>query len=145
PIGSDHNAKTTGTVEIASLTARAELPVVTMSSTLRRANSAAISAPRSLRPPAQRYSIAMLRPSVQPSPRSRCWNAAVQGAQADGVDEPKRPIVGSLDACCALAASGHATAAPPSSVMNSRRFVRSPRRRGRVGLPVHPGQGPLLF
>jgi hypothetical protein len=33
-------------------------------------------------------------------------------------------------------AQGHATAAPPSSVMNSRRFIfaliRSPRRRGRV-------------
>jgi len=25
--------------------------------------------------------------------------------------------------CCARAASGHATAAPPSSVMNSRRFI----------------------
>ena len=34
--------------------------------------------------------------------------------------------------CCARAVSGHA-AAPPSSVMNSRRFIRSPRRRGRVG------------
>ena len=37
--------------------------------------------------------------------------------------------------CCARAASGHAAAAPPSSVMNSRRFIlaliRSPRRRGR--------------
>src|SRR5262249_23129950 len=33
--------------------------------------------------------------------------------------------------CCARA--GHATAAPPSSVMNSRRFIRSPRRRGRAG------------
>ena len=33
--------------------------------------------------------------------------------------------------CCVRAASGHA-AAPPSSVMNSRRFTRSPRRRGRV-------------
>ena len=31
--------------------------------------------------------------------------------------------------CCARAASGHA-AAPPSSVMNSRRFIRSPRRHG---------------
>jgi hypothetical protein len=30
--------------------------------------------------------------------------------------------------CCARAASGHA-AAPPTSVMNSRRFIRSPRRR----------------
>src|SRR5262249_48743099 len=36
-----------------------------------------------------------------------------------------------LPDCCAPAASGHA-AAPPSSVMNSRRFIRSPRRRVRV-------------
>jgi hypothetical protein len=32
---------------------------------------------------------------------------------------------------CARAASGHAAAAPPSSVMNSRRLIRSPRRRAR--------------
>ena len=31
---------------------------------------------------------------------------------------------------CARAASGHVAAAPPTSVMNSRRFIRSPRRRG---------------
>ena len=31
--------------------------------------------------------------------------------------------------CCARAASGHAAAAPPSSVMNSRRLIQSPRRR----------------
>ena len=45
---------------------------------------------------------------------------------------------------CARAASGHAAAAPPSSVMNSRRLIiRSPRRRwprGRAGLR---GQAPL--
>jgi uncharacterized protein YchJ len=34
-----------------------------------------------------------------------------------------------LPACCARTASGHAAAAPPSSVMNSRRFIPSPRRR----------------
>jgi hypothetical protein len=33
--------------------------------------------------------------------------------------------------CCARAASGHAAAAPPSSVMNARLLIRSPRRRGR--------------
>src|SRR5215831_17121195 len=39
----------------------------------------------------------------------------------------------SASRCCALAASGHATAAPPSSEMNSRRRItRSPRRRVRV-------------
>jgi hypothetical protein len=33
------------------------------------------------------------------------------------------PIRRILSACCARAASGHATAAPPSSVMKSRRFM----------------------
>src|SRR5215469_8349058 len=37
-------------------------------------------------------------------------------------------MVGSFPGLCARAASGHA-AAPPSSVMNWRRFTQSPRRR----------------
>ena len=53
------------------------VPDVTMTSTLSRTNSAAISAKRSLRPSAQRYSIAMVRPSIQPSSRSRCTKAAI--------------------------------------------------------------------
>jgi len=32
----------------------------------------------------------------------------------------KKPIFGILPGCCARAASGHAAAAPPSNVMNSR-------------------------
>jgi hypothetical protein len=32
-------------------------------------------------------------------------------------------MVGRFAACCARAANGHAAAAPPSSVMNSRRFT----------------------
>ena len=43
-------------------------------------------------------------------------------------------MIGNLPVCCARAASGHAAAAPPSSVMNSRRFIRSPRRRGRAAI-----------
>src|SRR5258708_4685308 len=43
----------------------------------------------------------------------------------------KYPIVGT-GGCCARAASGHA-AALPTSVMNARRFIRSPRRRAAVG------------
>jgi hypothetical protein len=39
--------------------------------------------------------------------------------------------------CCARTASGQATAAPPSSVMNSRLITRSPRRRGRVRVTAH--------
>jgi hypothetical protein len=35
----------------------------------------------------------------------------------------RNPITG-IAGCCALAASGHAAAAPPISVMNSRRLIR---------------------
>jgi hypothetical protein len=47
------------------------------------------------------------------------------------------PITG-IAGCCARAASGHAAAAQPSSVMNSRRFTRSPRRRGRAASVEFP-------
>ena len=43
------------------------------------------------------------------------------------------PTTGSAG-CCARAASGQAAAIPPRSVMNSRRFIRSPRRRWRAPL-----------
>src|SRR5262249_34681718 len=94
----------------------------TITSTFRRTNSAAIAAKSSVRPSAQRYSIAKLRPSVQPNSRRRCTKAAVHALQLACVLTPKKPMVGSLAGCCALAASGHA-AAPPMSVMNSRRFM----------------------
>ena len=42
---------------------------------------------------------------------------------------------------CAPAVSGHVAAAPPSSVMNSRRFTRSPRRRGQAASPAHRARG----
>ena len=54
-------------------------PAVRMTSTLSRTNSAAISAKRSKRPSAQRYSIATVRPSIQPSSRKRCTKAATHG------------------------------------------------------------------
>jgi hypothetical protein len=45
-----------------------------------------------------------------------------------------------LPACCARAASGHAAAAPPSSVMNSRRFTsnfsRASKRKVDSGRPT---------
>ena len=62
----------------------------------------------------------MVRPSIQPSSRSRCTKAATHGSSGEGVVGPKNPMVGSFAACCARAASGHAAAAPPRSVMNSR-------------------------
>ena len=78
PTGSAAIAKTIGMTDVACFAAMtAAVPAVTMTSTLSRTNSAAISAKRSLRPSAQRYSIATVRPSIQPSSRSRCTKAAV--------------------------------------------------------------------
>jgi hypothetical protein len=56
-------------------------------------------------------------------------------AQSVGDTAPRNPITG-IVGCCARAARGHA-AAPPSSVMNSRRLIQSPRRRGRAA-PTAP-------
>ena len=114
PTGSSTSAKTIGTTDDARFAATAAFPPVTMTSTLSRTNSAAISAKRSVRPSAQRYWIATVRPSIQPSSCSRCTKAAVHGPQAEAAAVPKNPIVGSFAGCCARAASGH-VAAPPSA------------------------------
>ncbi len=123
--GSPATAKTIGMTDVACLAARiTAVPDVTMRSTLRRMNSAAISAARSVRPSAQRYSIAIVRPSIQPSSRSRCTKAATHWPWVAGVAEPKYPMVGSFADCCARKTSGHTTAAPPTIVMKSRRFMQ---------------------
>jgi hypothetical protein len=121
PTGSPANTKTIGTTDVACFTATAAFPPVTMTSTLSRTNSAAISAKCSLRASAQRYSIARLRPSIQPISRSRCTKAAVHGLQAEAVAVPKYPMVGSFPGCSARAASGQEAAPPPRRVINSRR------------------------
>jgi hypothetical protein len=81
------------------------------------------------RPSAQRYSTATVRPSIQPSSRSRWTKAAYQWPWVAGVPDPMIPIVGSFPGCCARTASGHAAAAPPSRVMNSRRLMDSPQAK----------------
>src|SRR5262249_27837249 len=117
------------------------VPDVTMTSTLRWTNSAAISAARSVRPSAQRYSIAIVRPSIHPSSRSRCTKAATHWPWVAGVAEPKYPMVGSLPGCCARAASGHAAVRPPSAPRNSRRLISAhPKREtDRPRLPFQQG------
>ena len=57
-------------------------------------------------------------------------------------DDPllRNPIIG-IAVCCARAASGYATAAPPSSSMNWRRFGRSWQIRSQMlvqvrGIPI---------
>src|SRR5258708_5082163 len=54
-----------------------------------------------------------------PSPRP-CWSAAKNFVRS--TEESRNPITG-IFGCCALAASGHPAAAPPSRVMNSRRLI----------------------
>jgi formylglycine-generating enzyme required for sulfatase activity len=54
------------------------------------------------------------------------WNARTRCAYRSVDAALRKPITGT--ACCARARTGHA-AAPPSKPMNSRRFIRSPRRR----------------
>jgi hypothetical protein len=140
--GSYPNTKAIGIAEVACLSVGAALSFVTMTSTLSRTNSAAISAMRSGRPSDHRCSMAMVRPSIQPSSRSRATKAAVHGAQAVA-SPPRNPIVGSLADRCARAASGHAATAPPINAMNSRRLTRSPRRRGATSQSAPRGRVPL--
>src|SRR5262245_8881659 len=49
--------------------------------------------------------MATVRPSTQPSSRSRCTKTAVQWLQAEGVLALRSPTVGSLLACCARQAA----------------------------------------
>jgi hypothetical protein len=97
-----------------------------MTSTWSRTNSAANSANRSLRPSAQRYSIATLRPSIQPSSRSRCTKAAVHCVQFTCVLAPRNPIVGNLPGC-ARATGGPTAADPAIPWMNARRRIAFPK------------------
>jgi hypothetical protein len=62
----------------------------------------------------------MLRFSIQPNSRNRCRSAASHGLYAAGL-LPSMPIIGNLPAVCSRPANGHA-AAPPTSMMNERRF-----------------------
>jgi hypothetical protein len=116
---------TMGMTVVVRFAARAAaVPSVTITSTLRRTNSAAISAYRAARPSPQRYFIVTVRPSIQPNSRSRCMNAATSSLRPASVCAPRKPMVASFPlGCCARAARGHAAAAPPSSPMNSRRFT----------------------
>ena len=107
PTGSFASAKTMGMTDVACLSAGTALATVTMTSTLSRTNSAAISAKRSGRPSAQRYSIVTVRPSIQPRSPSRCTKTAVHGRQAEAVAAPRKPITGTFAGCCARATSGH--------------------------------------
>jgi len=109
--------------EVACFAAKTGGPAVTMTSTLTRTNSAAISAKRSERPSAQRTSIATVRPSIQPSSRSRCSKAATHWPAVERVCPLRTPMVGSFAACCAPA-EPFDELAPLHSITSSARASR---------------------
>src|SRR6516162_3508940 len=122
--GSSGTLKAIGSVCVAALAATAApLPDAAIALTCRRTRSAASSGNRSSRSPAKRYSIATFCPSTFPvsaRPRRNASKRCPPDPSSRGLRNPITGIVG----CCARATTGHAAAAPPSSVMNSRRFTR---------------------
>ena len=65
-------------------------------------------------------------------PLAKGRDAAAPRMPTDGCHEDSRCT--GIAACCARADKRPIAAAPPSTAMNSRRLIRSPRRRGRVGI-----------
>ena len=61
-----------------------------------------------------------------------CTNAAVHSLCAAAVPEPMNPMIRFPD-CCPYTASGDATIAPPTSVMNSRRLMAWPAAEDYIG------------
>ena len=121
PTGSAASANTIGIVVVACLAGGTALPTVTMTSTLSRTNSAANSGNRSKRPSAQRYSIATvaaLDPAEFAQPLHESGGPVAPVRRGAGAQESDgRQLAWLLRA----RANGASAAAPPISVMNSRR------------------------
>jgi hypothetical protein len=67
------------------------------------------------------------------------FEALTKGTQALCPPKLRNPITG-IVGCCAHAASGHATAAPPSSVTNSRRLMPNMGAPSQVPLAIIAGR-----
>ena len=83
---------------------RRRRPATTIRSTLRRTNSAASSGRRSGLCSANRYSMVIFFPSIQPSLLSSCRNASKRTALPEAVLESRKPMRKIFPGCCALAA-----------------------------------------
>jgi hypothetical protein len=131
------DANTIGIVLVARLVASEPgVPVVTMTSGLRRTNSAAKPGRRLSRPSAQRNSTTKVSPSTYPSSRSFCRKAPTTCDSWDGDEGPRNPMREVLPVC-ARARTGHVAAAP-SRLMNSRRLMSAPRLRTKASYQVAP-------
>ena len=88
-------------------------------------NSAACLRKRSASPAPHRRSMRTLRPTAQPASCNPCRNAARRAcpSASSAARFMSTPTRRTRSVCCARAMSGHATAAPPRSDMNSRRLI----------------------
>src|SRR5262245_5663963 len=122
-IGSSPTPKTTGIVAVAALAASVgTLPTVAITATCRRTRSAISAGRRSWWPSSQWYSTVTFWPSTVPVSLRPLRNAATLRALASADPSRINPIT-RIAGCCARAASGHATAAPPSVAKNFRRAM----------------------
>jgi hypothetical protein len=94
----------------------------TSTSTGRRTNSAAWARSRSSCAAAHRYSMAMVWPSTQPRACRACWNASLLGLGPE--TSARNPILGTLAARCASAASDTARMPRARVTMNPRVWSR---------------------
>ena len=121
-----------GIVDVAALAAIvAGAPVDAITATCRLTRSAANRGNRSSSPSAHSNSIVTFRPTSRPVSFTPSRKAAIRLAYPAGDALLRNPITGIADGC-AFAPTGHAAAALPSSVMNSRRLTRSPRWQAQV-------------
>src|SRR5271169_1276769 len=128
PTGSIVITNTIGTVRLACWNAPTIEPAVAiMTPGASATNSSAYLRKRSRSPAPQRYSICTFVPMIQPRSCSPFSNAEMRpGASGSSVDchmstPMRRTRPGS--GCWARTASGHAAAAPPITLMNSRRLM----------------------
>ena len=123
--------------------ATAGAPAAKTTSGASATNSATYLRSRSGSPKPHRYSIRRFRPSDQPR-SCRPWTKALLRACHSGSPAGKEPTSTPMrrtrSPCCARAASGHAAAALPNSLMSSRLFTQSPRRRSRAAWARRPAR-----
>ena len=142
PTGSDDCTNTIGMEPVCCWSARVgAVPLAISRSAGMRTNSMAAACMRPTSPLVKRYSTSTSRPTTRLASckaRSKIERHAAPAGSA-AATPATTPIRLAGAARWARAASGQA-AAPPSNVMNVRRFIRSPRRRARAGTPAHRGR-----
>src|SRR6516164_1648502 len=102
---------------------------VVMTVTLRRTKSLTTLGNMRSSPPDERDSMVTLRSTTKPFSARPRTNAAISSGFLFVEPASMNPITGSED--CARTGHTQVVAAPPRNAMNSRRLIRSPRRRSR--------------